>query len=183
MPPSAVGISRSFSARVMAPNETRPFAWSARIVEASALARASAAFLCACPLLILQLVLRPRRDSILPTEVQCQLPPRAVGIRLRFNSSASVRREMKPAAISPRMVEAKQRRGSLRPACSLRQWRFSSACATKSPHLLAPLGHHGRTLTCSARLRSVLKLCRGRDHGQKSGLSGDVCLLRSNDGR
>ena len=107
MPPSAVGISRSFSARVMALNETRPFAWSARIVEASALARASAAFLCACPLLILPLVIRPRRDSILPTEVQCQLPPRAVGIRLRFNSSASVRREMKPAAISPRMVEAK----------------------------------------------------------------------------
>ena len=91
----------------MALNETRPFAWSARIVEASALARASAAFLCACPLLILPLVIRLRRVSILPTEVQCQLPPRAVGIRLRFNSSASVRREMKPAAISPRMVEAK----------------------------------------------------------------------------
>ena len=29
------------------------------------------------------------------------------------------------------------------------------------------------------RLRSVLGLCRGRDHGQKSGLSCDVCLWRS----
>jgi hypothetical protein len=54
-------------------------------------------------------VIRPKRVSILSTVVPCQLPPRAVGTPLRFNSSASVRRETKPAAISFRMVEAKAR--------------------------------------------------------------------------
>ena len=142
----------------MALNETRPFAWSARIVEASALARASAAFLCACPLLILPLVIRPRRDSILPTEVQCQLPPRAVGIRLRFNSSASVRREMKPAAISPRMVEAKAAARESAARLFAEAVAFFQRLRDEVTPLTAPLGHHGRTLTCSARLRSGVKI-------------------------
>ena len=107
LPPCAAGICRSFNSRAIALKEIRPFAWSARIVEASAFARVSAAFLCACPLLTLPLVIRPRRVSILPTEVRCQLPPRAVGTPLRFNSPASARRETKPAAMSFRMVEAK----------------------------------------------------------------------------
>jgi hypothetical protein len=50
-----------------------------------------------------------RAWHILQTVVPCQLPPRAVGTPLRFNSSASVRRDTKPAAISFRMVEAKAR--------------------------------------------------------------------------
>ena len=59
------------------------------------------------PLLRSPDVVRPKRVSILSTEVRCQLPPRAVSIPLRFNSSASARRETKPVAISFRMVEAK----------------------------------------------------------------------------
>jgi len=106
-PPCAVGISRLFSERVMALNETRPFSWSSRIVEASALARASATCLLASPLLVLPLVIMPRRVSILPTEVRCQLPPSAVGTPLRFNSSVNFCWETKPPAISFRMVEAK----------------------------------------------------------------------------
>jgi hypothetical protein len=87
-------------------DETRPFAWSARIVEARAFARTSAACLFASTLL--PDVIRPKRVSILSTVVPCQLPPRAVGTPLRFNSSASVRRDTKPAAVSFRMVEAMQ---------------------------------------------------------------------------
>ena len=112
LPPSAVGISRLFNACAMALNETRSFAWSARIVEASDLARASAPCLLACPLLILPPlpdVSSPKRLSTLTTVVYCHLPPRAVGIPLRFNSSARARREMKPAALSSRRVEAKAR--------------------------------------------------------------------------
>jgi hypothetical protein len=59
------------------------------------------------PMLRLPDVTRPRRLTILQTVVRCQLPPRAVGIPLRFNSFASSRWETKPAAISCRMVEAK----------------------------------------------------------------------------
>jgi hypothetical protein len=82
------------------------------MVRANFLARASAACLLACPLLILPPlpdVSRPSRVSILTTVVYCHLPPRAVGILLRFNSSASARREMKPAALSSRRVETKAR--------------------------------------------------------------------------
>jgi hypothetical protein len=82
------------------------------MVRANFLARASAACLLACPLLILPPlpdVSSPSRVSILTTVVYCHLPPRAVGILLRFNSSASAWREMKPAALSPRRVEAKAR--------------------------------------------------------------------------
>jgi hypothetical protein len=109
LPPRAVGISRSFNSRAIALNETRPVAWSARIVEARALARASAACLVACPMLILPLpdVIKPRRVSILTTVVRCQLPPKTVGIPLRFNSPANSRWERKPASRSCRMVEAK----------------------------------------------------------------------------
>jgi hypothetical protein len=109
LPPRAVGISRSFNSRALALNETKPFARSARIVEARALARASAACLCASALLILPFVIRPRRVSVLPTVLRCQIPPRAVDIPLRFNSFASARWETKPAAISFRMVGSKAR--------------------------------------------------------------------------
>ena len=82
------------------------------MVRANILARASAGCLLACPLLILPPVpdvSRPSRVSILTTVVYCHLPPRAVGIPLRFNSSARARREMKPSALSSRRVEAKAR--------------------------------------------------------------------------
>jgi len=107
LPVSAVGISRSFNSRAMALRVTGPCAWSARIRGARASARASAAWLLASPILILPLVIKPRRVSILQTVVRCQLPPRAVATPLRFNSFASSRWETKPAAISCRMVEAK----------------------------------------------------------------------------
>ena len=96
----------------MALDEMWPFAWSARMVRASFLARASAACLLARPLLILPPlpnVSRPSRASILTTVTYCHLPPRAVRILRRFNSSAIAWREMKPAALSPRRVEAKAR--------------------------------------------------------------------------
>ena len=109
LPPRPVRIFRAFNSRAMAPSETRPFTWSARTVEASVLARASAAFLFANPLLTVPLVFRPRRVSIFPTLVRCQLPPRAVGTPLRFNSSVSACWETKPAAISSRTVEARAR--------------------------------------------------------------------------
>ena len=51
--------------------------------------------------------IKPRRFSTLATVVRCQLPPRAIGIRLRFNSSASAHWETKPVAISSGMVEAR----------------------------------------------------------------------------
>ena len=100
------GLARSKAARrIVALSAT--IAWSARIVEARASARASAACLFVRPMLILPLVIKPRRVSILQTVVRCQLPLKAVGIPLRFNSFASSRWETKPAAISCRMVEAK----------------------------------------------------------------------------
>jgi hypothetical protein len=110
LPRRAVGISRWLSSRAMALTVTTPSAWSARIVEASDLARASAACLCASALLILPSVMRRRRVSVLTTVVRCQLPPRAVEIPLRFSSCVSARWETKPAAISFRMVKAKARR-------------------------------------------------------------------------
>jgi len=80
-------------------------------VEAKALARASAARLCASLLLVLPLpnVIRPRRVSILTTVVKCHLPPRADSIPLRFNSSANARCETKPFAFSSRTVGTKAR--------------------------------------------------------------------------
>ena len=96
----------------MALMETKPALRSLAIVGANALARMSAACFFACPLLILApmpRVIRPKRVSILTTVVKCHLPPRAVGIRLRFNSSTRARRERKPAAISSRMVVARAR--------------------------------------------------------------------------
>jgi hypothetical protein len=109
LPRRTVGISPSLSARAMALAVTTPSAWSVRIVEASDLARASAACLCARALLILPFVIRPRRVSVLPTVLRCQIPPLPVDIPLRFNSSASARWETKPAAISFRMVGSKAR--------------------------------------------------------------------------
>jgi hypothetical protein len=96
----AVGISRSFNSNTMALTETKPALRSFRIVEAKALARTSEACLCHSPLLIVPFVIRPRRASTLATVVRCHLPPRRVGISLRFNSFA---------AISSRRVEAKAR--------------------------------------------------------------------------
>ena len=117
LPPRAVGISRLFSSRAMAFDETRPFAWNSRIVEASALARASAARLLSWPLLILPPLpdmSSPSRVSILNTVVYCHLPPRAVGILRRFNSSAIAWRDTKPAARSLRRVEARARASAAR---------------------------------------------------------------------
>jgi hypothetical protein len=111
--PRVVGISRAFNLRAMALAETKPALRSFRIVEASALARRSAARVCERPILILPFVIRPRRASILVTVLRCHLPARVVGILLRFNSFASARWEMKPAAISVRMV------GSNASACAV----------------------------------------------------------------
>ena len=108
LPPCAVGIA--LSSRAMALMETKPAFRSLAIVEANALARTSAACFFACPLLILASlphVIRPKRVSIRVTVVRCHLPPFAVGIPLRLSSPASDRREMKPAALSSRRVEAK----------------------------------------------------------------------------
>jgi hypothetical protein len=57
----------------MALAETKPALRSFRIVEAKALARASAVCLNGSPLLILPFVIRPRRASTLVTVVRCQL--------------------------------------------------------------------------------------------------------------
>jgi len=105
--PRVVGISRAFNLRAMALAETKPALRSFRIVEASALARRSAARVCERPILILPFIIRPRRASILVTVLRCHLPARVVGILLRFNSFARARWEMKPAAISVRMVGSK----------------------------------------------------------------------------
>jgi hypothetical protein len=95
------GISQnvlSCDARPMADlMETKPALRSLRIVGPRVSARTSAA----------RLIGSATRLSILTTVVRCQLPPRAVGIPLRFNSPASSRWETKPAAMSCRMVEAK----------------------------------------------------------------------------
>jgi hypothetical protein len=109
LPSRAVGISRSFNSRAMALLETKPALRSFRIVRAKALARTSAARLCASPLLILPFVTRPRRARTLATVVRCHLPPSLVGVSLRFNSFASAGWDTNPAAISSRRVEAKAR--------------------------------------------------------------------------
>jgi hypothetical protein len=93
----------------MALLETKPALRSFRIVRAKALARTSAARLCASPLLILPFVTRPRRARTLATVVRCHLPPSLVGVSLRFNSFASAGWDTNPAAISSRRVEAKAR--------------------------------------------------------------------------
>ena len=107
MLPRDVGISRAFNSRAMALADSTPAFRSFRIVEASALARRSAARVCALPILILPFVIRPTRASTLATVVRCHFPPRVVGTLLRFNSFASARWEMKPVAISVRMVGSK----------------------------------------------------------------------------
>jgi hypothetical protein len=68
---------RSFNSRAMASKEANPAFRSFRIVEARALARASAACLYASLLLVFPLpnVIRPKRVSILTTVVKCHLPP------------------------------------------------------------------------------------------------------------
>ena len=109
LPSRAVGIFRSFNSRAMALPETMPALRSFRIVEASALARASAARLLSWPLLILPFVTRPRRASTLATVVRCHLPPSLVGVSLRFNSFASARWDTNLAAVSSRKVEANAR--------------------------------------------------------------------------
>jgi hypothetical protein len=63
LPPRAAGIFRAFNSCARALSDTRPFTWNSRIVEASALAWASAAFLFAIPLLTLPLVFRPARQQ------------------------------------------------------------------------------------------------------------------------
>jgi hypothetical protein len=84
---------------------------SSRTVERKASARTSAACLFAFPLLTGPFpdVTSPKCVSTLTMVVYCHLPPRAVGIPLRFNSPASDRRDTKPAALSSRMVGTKTR--------------------------------------------------------------------------
>jgi hypothetical protein len=144
----------------MALADTRPFALSAQTLGAMALARSSAACVCASLLFALPLpnVIRPGRVSILTTVVKCHLPPRAVGIPLRFNSSASARREAKPAAPSSRMIEFKARARESAARLLANALCISRLLGEVSP-LLAPLGHHGRFLMRG----SVLKMCRGPD--------------------
>jgi hypothetical protein len=109
--PRAVGIARAFSSRMIALMETNPALRSSPIVGPTASARTSATRL------VINLLLAPpctdasrsRRRSVLPTLVQCHLPPAAPGIPLRFNSFASPRWETKPAAINARMVGSKAR--------------------------------------------------------------------------
>ena len=153
LPPHADGICRAFNSRAMALNETCPFAWSSRIVEARALACASAACLFASPLLILPLVIKSK-PSIRPREVRCQLPPPPVGIPLRFNSSASARWETKPAAISFRMVGARAAARS-----SAARLFFKAARIARLRDDVFPLYlRHAPSwpdLTCSARQRRV----------------------------
>jgi hypothetical protein len=110
LPPRALGTRRLSNSRAMSPKDTKPAFRSLRIIAAKAVARASAASLCASVLLILPLpgVTRPRRVSSL-TVVGCHLPPWGANTPLRFNSFASPRWEMRPAAISSRMVGSKAR--------------------------------------------------------------------------
>jgi hypothetical protein len=89
--------------------ETKPALRSSPIVGPKASARTSAARLLFSSLLTRPDVSRSRRRSILTTVVRCHLPPAAPGIPLRFNSSASSRRETMPAAMSVRMVGSKVR--------------------------------------------------------------------------
>src|SRR5260370_27307215 len=125
-----------------ATNETRASAWRAGIVEARALAGASAFCLVACQVLILPLaeVIKRRRVSILRRVVRGRRPPRAVGTALRFNSFASSCWQTKPAAISFRMVEAKAaaRESAARlfvaARCSPRLWDFPRTCSIWGIH-------------------------------------------------
>ncbi len=111
LPPRGVGIPRSFNSPAMALTETKPAFRSLRIVGPKASARMSATRLLISPLLIPSCpdVSRSRRRTILSTVLRCHLPPKAVGIPLRFNSFASPRWETKPAAMSLRMVGSKAR--------------------------------------------------------------------------
>ena len=137
LPPHAVGISLSFNSRVMASMETKPAFRRLRIVGAKASARTSAGRLLCQPLVRVARVVRPRRVSTLKTVVRCQLPPRAAGIPLRFNSSASESWETKPAAISSRMVEARAAA------------RESAACLTANPPCRPRRRDEVSPLTCS----------------------------------
>src|SRR6476620_3667275 len=69
LPPRGDGIFRSFSSCATALMATKPAFRSSRIVEARALARASAAFLFDNPLLVMPLVIRPRRVIVRTTVV------------------------------------------------------------------------------------------------------------------
>jgi hypothetical protein len=150
----------------MALSETKPFAWSFRIVEASALARASAARAPVCPLLVLPLpgMNSASRVSILTTVVYRHPPPRTVGISLRFNSSASDWRETKPSALSSRRVEAKARaRASaarLLASGPLRIPRLRDAVVPRN----WTLANHGLTCVCSASVCSNLNIS---DHARR----------------
>jgi hypothetical protein len=138
LPTRAVGVSRSFNSRAMAKLETKPAFRSSRIVGLTASARASAIRLIASPLLPWPDVIKPRRISTLATVVRCQLPPRAVGIPLRFNSFASAHWETKPVAISSRMVEARAAA------------RESAACLSAEAAASIPRGRDEVTvLSCS----------------------------------
>jgi hypothetical protein len=109
--PCAVGIPRRFNSRAIAALETKPALRSLRIVAARAVARASAARLCANLIFALPLptVIRPKRISVLLTELRCQRPPRPPDSPFRFNLVARPRSETKPAAMSFRMVGSKAR--------------------------------------------------------------------------
>jgi hypothetical protein len=65
----------------------------------------------------------------------------------------------------------------LRPACSLRH-RVPHARGMTLRHLLAPLGHDGRTLTCSARVKIVSRSGSDRAAGQKP--SGSIGAFQPN---
>jgi len=108
LPPCGVRIPRLFNSRAMAWMETKPAFRRLRIVGPKASARASAARLFINSLLIPSCP-GSRRRRILTTVLRCHLPPLAVGIPLRFNSSANARRDIKPAAIASRTVETKSR--------------------------------------------------------------------------
>jgi len=141
-----------------------PTLLSFRIVEANALARASAARLLSWPLLILPFVTTPRRASTLATVVRCHLPPSLVGVSFRFNSFASARWDKNRVAVSSRRVEANARARAS--AARL------PAKAPSSPFLrddVRPravfIGLSWRTSTASASQRPRVKLsCDPRRH-------------------
>ena len=105
-PPRGANTCRSFNSRMMAVTESKPAFRSVRIVEARALARASALRFCPRLLLVLPLpsVTRPRRVSILITAVRCHFPPRGDGIPHSFNSLAMALPVTTPAFRSLRIV-------------------------------------------------------------------------------
>jgi hypothetical protein len=153
LPSNAAGISCSFNSLAMALAETKPALRSFRIVEAKALARASAACLCACPLLILPFVIRPRRASTLFTVVRCQSPPRAVAFLFRsVHAPAHVGHEPCRHKI-PNSRDQSMRVGIRGPPTH----HDPRACGMTFPCVLAPLSHHGRAMP----RRLMLNLCRG----------------------